>query len=86
MIVSSIGVVSVNIILALRNSSKLDQTLTKTSVIEGHVNSERAKLNEQLIAKHNEIKILTDVIANKNKTSELLAQSVAQSLMQKEKA
>lgn len=80
--ITAFGVIGVNIVTAWRSSAKIiekvDQTLIKTSVIEGHVNSKETKLNEQIIALTNENRILRDVIMDKDKDKALLAQSVIQ--------
>lgn len=75
--ISAIGTMLVNVIVAWRTSNKVDQNLMKTAVIEGHVNSEKSALNEQLVSKDREIKILRDTITERDRIASLLAQSVA---------
>lgn len=75
LMIAAIGVVGVNMITAWRNGTKIDQTLMKTAVIEGHVNSEKAQLVEQLKSKETEITLLKNVIVDKDKDKALLAQA-----------
>lgn len=74
--IAAIGAVIAQSISAWRTGKTVQETLTKTAVIEGHVNSQAARCAEQLIAKDNEIKILKNVIVEKDKAALLLAQSV----------
>jgi hypothetical protein len=77
-----------NIIVTIRTSESLRsrlkentvisaETLTKTAVIEGHVNSERAKMTEQLASKDRETELLKSELSSGKQTAALLAQAVA---------
>lgn len=76
--IAAIGVLLQNTITAWRTSNKIDQTLVKTAVIEGHVNSKEARYVEQLSSKDKEIEVLKGVLIEKDRISALLAQSVVQ--------
>ena len=76
--IAAIGVLLQNTISAWRNGTKIDQTLTKASIIEGHVNSKETKYVEQISSYQREVQTLKETIAEKNKIAEMLAQSVAQ--------
>jgi len=77
LMIAAIGAVLVNIIIAWRNGKVADQTLTKASVIEGHVNSRETKYVEQISSLTKEIETYKNFINEKDKIASLLAQSVA---------
>lgn len=75
LIISALGGIIVNIVVAIKTSGDVGKTLTKTSVIEGHVNSRETKYNEQITALQNENKLLKDQIAAEKQSAMLLAQA-----------
>jgi len=76
--IAAIGTLIVNSIYAWRTGTAVQQTLTKTSIIEGHVNSKETKYVEQITSLGKEIDLLKQVIINNEKTAALLAQAVVQ--------
>ena len=78
LVIAAIGAVIVNIIMAWKTGTRVEQTLMKASIIEGHVNSKETKYVEQLASAQREIDLLKNVIIDKDKVAGLLAQSVSQ--------
>lgn len=76
LIITTVGAVIVNIVVAIRANQKMDKNLAKSTVIEGHVNGDRAKLNEQLLMNQKEIERLKSIIMEKDKSVELVAKAV----------
>ena len=75
LIIAALGTVIVNIINAWRIERKVDETLVKTSVIQGHVNSKETKYVEQLVSLQKEIDMLRQIITGKDQDKALLAQA-----------
>lgn len=83
-LVTAVGAVAVKIIGALSDAArqrqaqteKIDETLRKTAVIEGHVNSEKTRAAGEIAALKVEIVLLRETMADKKETAALLAQSV----------
>ena len=76
LVIAALGAVIVNVVTALKVSSKLTTVSERAAVIEGHVNSERSKMSEQLLSRQKEIDFLRSTLADKDKTAALLAQSI----------
>lgn len=83
--VTAVGVAIVNIITASaaarqrqEQTNKIDETLRKTAVIEGHVNSEKTRAAGEIATLQKEVLLLRELMADKKETASLLAQSVAQ--------
>lgn len=83
--VTAVGVAIVNIITASaaarqrqEQTSKIEETLRKTAVIEGHVNSEKTRAAGEIATLQKEVLLLRELMADKKETASLLAQSVAQ--------
>lgn len=58
-------------------TNKIDLTLRKTEVIEGHVNSERTAAAGKIAMLEKEISLLREMTADKTTTAALLAQAAA---------
>jgi hypothetical protein len=72
-----------NLMVSVRNGQHLQKNTeitreigAKTDVVNGHVNSESARREARLEALHKENQLLRDVLADKEKTAAVLAQSV----------
>lgn len=83
--VTAVGVAIVNIITASAaarqrqvQTDKIDETLRKTAVIEGHVNSEKTRAAGEIATLEKEVLLLRELMADKKETAALLAQSAAQ--------
>ena len=77
MIIAAFSAMGVQLITAWRTSSKVGETFTKVAVIEGHVNSERSRSNEERAGLQKEIEGLRQVINDKVVTAALLAQALS---------
>ena len=78
LIIAAVGALIVNAITAWKTGNAVQQTLIKTAIIEGHVNSKETKYVEQIASLQKEVDILKTVIVEKEKIAALLAQSVIQ--------
>lgn len=83
--VTAVGVAIVNIITAAAaarqrqvQTDKIDETLRKTAVIEGHVNSEKTRAAGEIATLQKEVLLLRELMADKKETAALLAQSTIQ--------
>lgn len=83
-LITGVGAVVVNIIVALRQGVKVDQLRTtvdevknETKVITGHVNSAATASAMKIDALEKKIEMLVTSAAEKQETAKLLAQSVA---------
>jgi hypothetical protein len=76
LLIAAIGACGTQLITAWRISTKMDATLTKTAVIEGHVNSEKAESNQKIVALERENDILRSVINDKDKVAAVLAAGI----------
>lgn len=83
--VTAVGVAIVNIITAAgaarqrqEQTNKIDETLRKTAVIEGHVNSEKTRAAGEIATLQKEVLLLRELMADKKETAALLAQSAVQ--------
>lgn len=85
-LVTTVGAVAVKIIAALSDAArqrqaqtdKIDETLRKTAVIEGHVNSEKTRAEGEIAALKTEIAVLRETMADQKEAAALLAQSAVQ--------
>lgn len=77
LIIGAIGAIIQNTVSIWRTSNKIDSTLTKTSIIEGHVNGQASRYDEKVNSLLKEIEILKQIITDKEKTSALLIQANA---------
>lgn len=76
-LVTIIGGVIVNIVVALRTSAKAEEISAKSDVIIGHVNSASTIASAKIDALTKEVADLKAVAATNKETASLLAQSVA---------
>ena len=81
---TSLAVAVGNIVVAVRNGRKVDENtaltaagIARTEVVVGHVNSESTRAQGQIAALQKENDILREVLADKRKTAEMLAQAAA---------
>lgn len=77
LIITAIGAIIQNTVTIWRTSNKVGATLTKATVIEGHVNGQSTRYDEKMISYRKEIEILMQVITDKDRTIALLTQSKA---------
>lgn len=61
---------------SIDTNQKVGETLVKTAVIEGHVNSKETKYIAEIAALQDKCKMLELILADKDRTAALLAQSV----------
>lgn len=97
MIISALGVVIVNVIVALRTSGKVDETKrqlvasaavmaevsAKADVITGHVNSASTKSAEKIDSLQKQIVLLAQLLADSKTTAAVLAQNTADTVAAK---
>lgn len=83
-VIASVG----NLILAIRTNERLKEntvitaaTLTKTAVIEGHVNSERTQANEKIISAIQLNEELRKQLDEQNRVATTLANAATQALL-----
>lgn len=74
LIITAVGAIIQNTVSIWRSGNKIEDTLTKTTVIEGHVNSQATRYEEKIIALQKEVEILKQIIVDKDKMAALLAQ------------
>lgn len=80
LIITAIGAILQNTISIWRTGNKVADTFAKTSVIEGHVNSQTTRYDEKVNALQKEIDMLKQVIVDKDKMTALLVQANAESV------
>ena len=69
--------VDANTAITAATAVKVNTIETKAAVIEGHVNSKESKYIEQLTALNRENELLRQMIMDKQKTADMLAQAMA---------
>jgi len=77
LIITALGIVIVNIIVALRSSKQIMEVSAKTDVIAGHVNSNATRQIVKIESLQKEVAALNQLLADKVQVAAVLAQSVA---------
>lgn len=77
LVITAIGALVTNVVVAWRTSAKMDRTSEKVAVIEGHVNSEKTADSAKIAYLQKEIALRQHMLDEKDKVAGLLAQSLA---------